>query len=210
MPVKRFYDAPFALIDGGNGAAADYVDVARRFAVPLALTARSPDDVGALRELASRAKVDVTIAGEIGTQGIDQQFTASGRLDDLLSQRARAVAAKMPFAFALRIAEGGTLADGTPLSDAIEALDADPSLRAWNYLLDCTDPAHAQTACESLFRAAPALAHRVVGVRSDATPDFGERMHECAQRFGLSIVGTIGEATARDLDAAASLALQRR
>lgn len=204
MPVKSLYDAPFALIDGGRGDAAGYVELARRFSVPLALTAHSSDDIAALRELASRANVDVTIVGEIGTIGVDQQLTASGRLDELLAHRALAAAAKMPFAFALRVIERGSLADGTPLPDAIEALDADASLRPWNYLLDCADPAHAQVACETLFRAAPALAHRVVGVRSDAAPDFAERMHECAQRFGLHLVGTIGEASARDLDGIAS------
>lgn len=200
MPVKSLYDAPLAFFDGGSGDAAGYVSVAQKFGVPLALTAASDADVPHLRELAARANVDVTIAGAPGTNGVDEIVLASGSLDELRAACATAASTKIPFVVALRVNDGGTLGDGSAIAVAVETLDADPAARPWNFMLDCADAAHADAACEALFRAAPTLAHRVVGVRSERA---GDALYECAQRFGLHVVGTLGSASADDLAALA-------
>ena len=118
--------------------------------------------------------------------------------------------------------------DGTPLALAIERIDEDPAARPWHYMLGCIYPTHAAQALERLFRSAPDLAHRVVGLKANGSPlppvilDKSERLERttpeifardvlaCANDFGLSVVGGCCGTDASDIEAIAQLAAQRR
>ncbi len=129
---------------------------------------------------------------------------------------------KQPFALAPMLRADGTMMDGTPLVDAIARIDADPLARPWHYMLGCIAPAHAQSALAALFRGAPHLAHRVVGIKanpSDRPPEeldaatrveriasdaFADEVMEVAQTFGLHVVGGCCGTDVRDIEAIAA------
>jgi homocysteine S-methyltransferase len=112
-----------------------------------------------------------------------------------------------PFAVAPMLRPDGKMIDGTPLASAIQRLDDDTTARPWHYMLGCLYPTNAESALEALFRAAPSKAHRVVGLKANASPlspeeldrserlerkppeEFAQAMWECANRFGLNVLG---------------------
>ena len=176
-------------MDGGRSTPEEYLAVAQRLNLPIQLTASSAGAVLRLRELAKNAGVTALIASDGPTTGADLIVSSVPSLNQT----------KTPFAMTIAVGEDGALDDGTSLSAAIERYDADAAARPWHYTLDCAHPSHARLALESLFRSAPSLAHRVIGMRSNATPDFASEMLACAQLFGLQLLGGLKNTTAEDL-----------
>ena len=113
---------------------------------------------------------------------------------------------KLPFALAPMVHPDGIMMDGTPLATTIARLDSDPAARPWHYMLGCLYPTHATTALESLFRSAPQLAHRVIGLKANGSPlppesldgsvvlettepkQFARDLWECARNFELHVL----------------------
>lgn len=195
------------------------------------------DAVALLRHVVKDASVPVSIAGVLGPShdgyaatgalaedagyqyhteqanvlaeaGVDTLYAPTFPAVGELHGAARAMAeTTKPFALAPMLQPDGTLMDGTPLAVAIERIDADGRSRPWHYMLGCLYPTHAQTALESLFRAAPQHAHRVIGLKANASPlsptqlnsagaveeqspgTFASDMRACADRFGLHVLG---------------------
>jgi S-methylmethionine-dependent homocysteine/selenocysteine methylase len=224
LQVKDLYASPLVLTDGAGESSDAYLDVAQRYSLPIQVGAVNADAVAALRRSIERVTVPVLIAGVVDSSsgvrafagtGIDMLYAQSSASLSELGEVVQAMAeTKTPFAVAPQLQENGTMPDGTTLAEAIERLDADPSMRPWHYMLSCLTSAAAQTALESLFRAAPGLAHRVIGLKADASgesPDeFARGVWECAERFGLHVLGGCRNANAAEIDAIAASAPQRR
>ncbi len=223
-----FKESPLVLTNGAIeslGDYASYAGVAKRFDLPIQLEVRSPETVALVREVAASSGARIIIAGivEPSTNGDDPSeraaALASAAVDllyaarfpsiDELDRVARAMAeTKTPFALAPMLSAEGTMTDGTTLADAIARLDDDPTARPWHYMLACLHVAQAATALESLFRTAPGLAHRVVGLQANGSPEaatFARDVWECAQTFGLHVLGGCAGTDARDIEAIAQL-----
>lgn len=164
------------------------IAAAKRHKLPVQLSAFTKADIAALRQLATEHDVPVIIAGtlDLAGSGVDLLHVhGTGSLDEL-HETARAFG-KTGLPFSVSVGEG------IPLASAIERLDADAAARPWHYLLGSIEPDAAVAALEALFRGAPALAHRVVGINADArdlsAADFAPRMHEIARDFGLHVLG---------------------
>lgn len=130
---------------------------------------------------------------------------------------------KLPFALAPMLRADGAMMDGTPLAEAIARIDADALARPWHYMLGCLSASHAHGALAGLFRGAPALAHRVVGIKanpSSLAPEeldtsqrlertdadaFAREVTEVAETFGLHVVGGCCGTDVRDIEAIAAL-----
>lgn len=202
MLVNDLYSAPLVLLDGGAGAPADEVALARRLGVPLIVTVATAAEATAIRALAQDAP-SVVVASTDDAAACDLFVAAAGTLEALQRSAERFAPRKKAFGLAIRVDANGALEDGTPLADAIAKLDADPAARPWHYIVDAMEPAHIERACEALFRAAPALAHRVVGCRSHLVADFAQSLRACAQRFGLQWLGGLDGTGPDDLAALA-------
>lgn len=163
-------------------------------------------------------------AATLASAGVDLLFAPTFPAIDELHGAARAMAqTSLPFAVAPMLHADGTMMDGTSLADAIGRLDADAAARPWHYMLGCLYPTHAATALESLFRQAPALAHRVVGLKANGSqrpaesldgsatlettpPDqFARDLWECAQNFGLHVLGGCCGTDVRHIEAVAKI-----
>jgi homocysteine S-methyltransferase len=147
-------------------------------------------------------------AWALASAGADLLYAPTFPAIDELHGAARAMGeAKLPFALGPMLHPNGTMMDGTSLADAIARIDADATARPWHYMLSCLYPTNAATALESLFRAAPAHAHRVVGLKANGSPlpaesldgsttlqtsdpeVFARDMWGVAQNFGLHVLG---------------------
>ncbi len=151
-------------------------------------------------------------ATALASAGVDFLYAASFPAIDELHGAARAMSeTALPFVLAPMLHPDGTMMDGTTLAAAIERLDRDPAARPWHYLLGCLYPTQAATALESLFRTAPALAHRVVGLKANASPtlevsspeEFARDLWDCASTFGLHVLGGGCGTDARHIEALA-------
>ncbi|MBV8117576.1 MAG: homocysteine S-methyltransferase family protein [Candidatus Eremiobacteraeota bacterium] len=161
----------------------------------------------------------------LAASGSDILFAPTFPAIDELHGAARAMAeTKLPFAVAPMVRPDGMMMDGTPLAEAIARLDADPAARPWQYMLGCLYPTHAATALETLFRAAPSLAHRVVGLKANGSPlpaesldgsttlqttepdVFARDMWAVAENFGLHVLGGCCGTDVRHIESIASLA----
>ena len=227
MDMAGFYDAPLVLTSGAlelcdsEALAAAYraaLAVGRKHALPVEL--RTPaDDAAAVRiakDAARDAGIAVNVAGtvrsaesavDLAAAGADMLYASGFSGIDAMHAAARAMgAAKVPFALGVSSDAGGM-----PIAEIIARIDGDLASRPWHYLLDDLDPAQAEAALEGLFRAAPALAHRVVGLNARAggrfeSPDaFGRGVRECARNFGLHVLGP-RESSATLLEVIASAA----
>ena len=101
----------------------------------------------------------------------------------------------------------GTLLDGTPLKDAIAAIDAVPAPRPLAYLLNCTHVSFARTALLHEVNSSPRVRQRIIGLLANTAalspeelnessclveenPDsFGQSVAGLQREFGLKIVG---------------------
>ncbi len=167
-------------------------------------------------------------AAALASAGVDLLYAPTFPAIDELHGAARAMSAtQLPFAVAPMVHPDGTMMDGTPLAAAIARLDDDAAARPWHYMLGCLYPTHAATALEALFRGAPALAHRVVGLKANGSPlapesldgstaletappeQFARDLWECAQTFGLHVLGGCCGTDARHVDALATVATSK-
>ncbi len=130
---------------------------------------------------------------------------------------------KAPFVLAPMLRDDGAMMDGTSLAEAIARIDDDGPARPWHYQLICIAAEHAYTALATLFRGAPELAHRVVGIKANPSalppalldvasrvervePEpFARAVLDVATMFGLHVVGGCCGTDARDIEAIASL-----
>lgn len=212
------------------------------------------DAVALLRDVAAESGAKIVIAGVIGPSadgydpsnalsrddahayhreqaaaladaGVDLLYAPTFPSLDELHGVARAMAeTKKPFAVAPMLHPDGTMMDGTALATAIGQLDGDPAARPWHYMLGCLYPTHAATALEALFRSAPALAHRVAGLKANGSPipaetldasttlqtsdpqTFARDLSEVARNFGLHVLGGCCGTTVAHIEALAELA----
>ena len=212
------------------------------------------DAVTFLRDVTRDASVPVTIVGVIGPShdgydataalGTDDADTYHRRQVDVLASAgcdllyaptfpayselhgaARSMARTgAPFALAPMLNPDGTMPDGTSLSEVVERIDDDSAARPYHYMLGCLYPTHAQQVLEALFRSAPHQAHRVVGLKANASPlspqvlegangnhgtgpeQFAHDLWACASRFGLNVLGGCCGTDAAYMEAVAALA----
>lgn len=199
----EFKEAPLVLIGATDATPEAYAALAKRYDLPIQLGASTPPSLAVLRNVARASGARIIVAGVIDPRtadvpaiaGADLLYATGFAALDELHEASHAVAqAKRPFALALHVNAGGTMVDGATLSAAIARLDADATARPWHYTLACSEPAHASAALETLFRSAPALAHRVVGldVTVAGQTDGGivaSAACDVAQNFGLNVLG---------------------
>ncbi|MBV8638682.1 MAG: homocysteine S-methyltransferase family protein [Candidatus Eremiobacteraeota bacterium] len=218
-----FKESPLVLTDGAIETQSGqtlreiyslYAAIAKRFNLPMQLGTQDPRAVPLVRDVALSSGARIVIAGvmvpssndyreqaaALASAGVDFLYAQMFPSVDELQEAARAMSAtQLPF----------VVAPMPPLATAIARLDDDAAARPWHYMLVCLSPADAATALESLFRSAPALAHRVVGLQANGSPDYPEQfareIWECAQTFGLHVLGGCHGTNARHIEAIAEI-----
>lgn len=121
---------------------------------------------------------------------------------------ARAMAsAGLPYGLGYVVRPAGMLLDGTPLHEAVGAIDRQTDPPPLFHIANCVHPSIAERALEEELRAAPGLTERVIGIlanasalspeeldnsaqtRADAPRDLAEGLLRLRRRFGFKILG---------------------
>jgi len=128
-----------------------------------------------------------------------------------------------PFVLSFVVRPAGTLLDGTPLKDAVAAIDACVQPRPAAYLFNCTHPDFARAALGHPINSSPLVRQRVIGLLANTaalSPEaldgqedligeeparFAESMIDLSRDHGLRILGGCCGTDTRHIDALAGL-----
>lgn len=104
-------------------------------------------------------------AGRLAAAGVDFLIAITQpALSEALGLAGAMAATGRPHLVSFVVRPTGTLLDGTPLHDAIAAIDAAVTPRPAGYLINCTHPAFARAALSHLVHASPPAQARVLGL----------------------------------------------
>ena len=109
-------------------------------------------------------------------------------------------AAGKPYMISFVVRAEGTLLDGTPLKNAITAIDAAASPKPLAYLVNCTHASIVRTALMHTDNSSPLVRKRVVGLLANTAPLSPEELDNCVglvtedpEAFGTSVSSLHGE-----------------
>ena len=172
--------------------------IATKNDVLLELGSRNRFALAAIAPTTPRAVHTLLVDAHAGADGMPHAGDAggkavaiSGTLSDMRDATA-AIPSAMPVVAILDVDELGNV-EGSSLETAIELLDERADARPWHYVVRVRTIAAANEALASLFRVAPPLAHRVVGIVIAAgvplSDELGRELVECAATFGVTFLG---------------------
>lgn len=147
-------------------------------------------------------------AGKLAVSGVDFLFAATlPALSEATGLAFALAATGKPYSISFVLRPQGTLLDGTPLKDAIAAIDASVSPRPFAYMINCTHASFARSALLHDTNSSDLVRQRVVGLLAntaalspedldDSTslveedPDsFGAAVAELHTDLGLKLLG---------------------
>ncbi len=147
-------------------------------------------------------------AAMLAQAGVDFLMAATLPALDEASGLAQALAATgKPYVVSFVLRPEGTLLDGTPLKDAVNAIDTAVSPKPLAYMSNCTHASTFRRALQQEVNASPLVRQRVVGLLANTaalTPEeldnrdalvtedpeaFGQSVAELHQEFGMKILG---------------------
>jgi homocysteine S-methyltransferase len=89
--------------------------------------------------------------------------------DEAQGMAAAMAACRVPYALSFVVKGDGRLLDGTPLDEAIAAIDAAVQPPPLFYMVNCVHPTVFEAALESSTRRSPDVAERVIGLQANAS-----------------------------------------
>jgi homocysteine S-methyltransferase len=101
-----------------------------------------------------------------------------------------------PYVISFVVRPEGTLLDGTPLKDAIAAIDAAVTPRPLAYLINCTHASFARAALTHEVNSSPLVRERIIGLLANTAALSPEALNDCSSLveedpavFGRSVAG---------------------
>jgi homocysteine S-methyltransferase len=136
-------------------------------------------------------------AGKLAEAGVD--FLLAATLPALSEATGLALAladTAKPYVLSFVVRPGGTLLDGTPLKDAIVAIDAAATPRPLAYMINCTHASFARAALQHEVNSSPLVRQRIIGLFANTAAlspedlnDSTNLVEEDPASFGLSVAG---------------------
>jgi homocysteine S-methyltransferase len=136
-------------------------------------------------------------AGKLAEAGVD--FLLAATLPALSEATGIALAladSGKPYVLSFVVRPGGTLLDGTPLKDAISAIDATATPRPLAYMINCTHASFAMAALQHEANSSPLVRQRIIGLFANTAALSPEDLNhstnlveEDPASFGLSVAG---------------------
>jgi homocysteine S-methyltransferase len=136
-------------------------------------------------------------AGQLAEAGVDFLLAATLPAFSEATGLAQALAATgQPYIISFVARPEGTLLDGTPLKDAIAAMDAAVHPRPAAYMINCTHASFARAALLHDINSSPLVRQRVIGLLANTAAlspedlnDSSSLVEEDPQVFGQSVAG---------------------
>ena len=147
-------------------------------------------------------------AGKLADAGVDFLLAATlPALSEATGIALAMAATGTPYVISFVVRPAGTLLDGTPLKDAVDAIDTLATPRPLAYLINCTHASFARAALTHEANSSPLVRQRIIGLLANTAPlspedlnDSTSLVEEDPQRFaraladlhrelGLKIVG---------------------
>lgn len=140
-------------------------------------------------------------AEALATAGVDFLLASTlPALSESLGLARAQAATGLPYLISFVARPEGTLLDGTPLKDAITAIDAAVAPRPLAYLINCTHASVFSRAILHGTNSSPLVRERVIGLLANTAPltpeeldDSAELMEEEPELFGRSVAALHGE-----------------
>ena len=140
-------------------------------------------------------------AGALAAAGVDFLLAATlPALSEALGLARAQAATGLPYLISFVARPEGTLLDGTPLHEAIAAIDADAAPRPLAYLINCTHASIFRSALLHGSNSSPLVRERVIGLLANTAPlspeeldQSPELVEEAPEIFGRDVSALHGE-----------------
>lgn len=134
-------------------------------------------------------------AGKLAAAGVDFLLAATlPALSEATGLALALAATGQPYVISFVARPTGTLLDGTPLKDAIAAIDSAATPRPLAYMINCTHASFARAALLHGTNSSPLVRQRVIGLLANTAAlspeelnDSGSLVEEDPDTFGLSV-----------------------
>ena len=134
-------------------------------------------------------------AGKLADAGVDFLLAATlPALSEATGLALALAAAGMPYIISFVVRPAGTLLDGTPLKDAIAAIDGVAPPRPLAYLINCTHVSFARAALMHETNSSPLVRRRIIGLLANTAAlspedldDSTTLVEEAPETFGRSV-----------------------
>ena len=147
-------------------------------------------------------------AGQLAAAGVDFLLGITlPALTEATGLAAAMAATGRPFMISFVVRPAGTLLDGTPLKEAIDALDAATHPQPTAYLINCTHPNLARAALVHTTNSSPRVRQRIIGLLANTAAlspealegqvdviagdpaNFAESLWDLHRELGLTVLG---------------------
>ena len=136
-------------------------------------------------------------AGKLAATGVDFLLAATlPALSEATGLALALAATGLPYVLSFIVRPGGTLLDGTPLKDAIAAIDSAVTPRPLGYMINCTHASFARAALLHETNSSPLGRERFIGLLANTAALSPEDLNDSATlveedpaSFGLSVAG---------------------
>lgn len=136
-------------------------------------------------------------AGKLADAGVDFLLAATlPALSEATGLALALAATGLPYFVSFVVRPQGTLLDGTPLKDAIAAIDVTATPRPLAYLINCTHASFARSALMHETNSSPLVRQRIIGLLANTAALSPEELNNSArlveqapEAFGLSVAG---------------------
>jgi homocysteine S-methyltransferase len=134
-------------------------------------------------------------AGKLADAGVDFLLAATlPALSEATGIALAMAATGTPYVISFVVRPAGTLLDGTPLKDAVDAIDTLATPRPLAYLINCTHASFARAALTHEANSSPLVRQRIIGLLANTAPlspedlnDSTTLVEEDPQRFGRAL-----------------------
>lgn len=136
-------------------------------------------------------------AGKLADAGVDFLLAATlPALSEATGLALALAATGQPYLISFVVRPGGTLLDGTPLKDAVAAIDAAVTPRPLGYMINCTHASFARAALLHHTNSSPLVRQRIIGLLANTAALSPEDLNNSASlieedpaSFGRSVAG---------------------
>jgi homocysteine S-methyltransferase len=134
-------------------------------------------------------------AGKLADAGVDFLLAATlPALSEATGLALAMAATGTPYVISFVVRPAGTLLDGTPLKEAVAAIDALGAPRPLAYLINCTHASFARAALSHEGNSSPVVRQRIIGLLANTAPLSPEELNDSTtlveedpQRFGRAL-----------------------
>lgn len=198
-------NSAFIYEDAGRAAletiCRQYLDIGFEFGVPLLMSTPScrGDAYNPAEALAPREALEFHAwqAGKLADAGVDFLLAATlPALSEATGLALALAATGQPYILSFIVRPEGTLLDGTPLKDAVAAIDAAATPPPLAYMINCTHATFARAALLHGTNSSPLVRRRMIGLLANTAALSPEDLNDSAalveedpELFGESVAG---------------------